>query len=134
MKVENNYSEWISIAEMDLSSARHLFNTHHPIPLEIVCFHAQQASEKALKGFLIAQGVEFPKTHDLQDLGERCEKLNCNFAELRSPIVMLNRYSVIPRYPNELQITQQDASMSLDCADKIMVFVKQAIDGLSQRQ
>lgn len=36
----------------------------------IVCFHAQQAVEKALKAALAARGVDFPFTHDLAALAE----------------------------------------------------------------
>jgi hypothetical protein len=35
MNAENNPSEWVRIANLDLSAAHHLFNTHHPKPLEI---------------------------------------------------------------------------------------------------
>ena len=53
MKIENNFGEWIAIAEVDFSSARHLFETHYPKTPGIVCFHAQQATEKMLKGFFV---------------------------------------------------------------------------------
>ena len=72
MSVENNPIEWVRIAELDLSSAHHLFKTHHPNPLEIVCFHSQQAAEKVLKCFLVMQNIDFPKTHDLNELWKMC--------------------------------------------------------------
>ena len=31
--------EWIRLVDMDLSTAKRIFETHHPIPIEIVCFH-----------------------------------------------------------------------------------------------
>src|ERR1700690_958329 len=39
----------------------------------IVCFHAQQAVEKALKAVLAAHRVEFEHTHDLRVLIGQCE-------------------------------------------------------------
>ena len=45
MNVDSNLSEWIRLAEMDMATARHMFETYHPKPLEVVCFHAQQAME-----------------------------------------------------------------------------------------
>ena len=39
----------------------------------IVCFHAQQAVEKALKAVLASRDVVFPFTHDLDGLIEFCE-------------------------------------------------------------
>jgi HEPN domain-containing protein len=45
-------AEWLKIAYDDFDSALHLFNTKHPKPLEIICYHCQQSVEKALKAFL----------------------------------------------------------------------------------
>ena len=39
-----------------------------------VGFHAQQAVEKAVKVVLMLEGVDFPKTHDLEYLIVRAEK------------------------------------------------------------
>ncbi|UTC76000.1 HEPN domain-containing protein [Treponema sp. OMZ 792] len=44
--------EWYSYAERDLITANHLVKTLHPVPLEIVCYHCQQSSEKFLKGYI----------------------------------------------------------------------------------
>ena len=32
------------------------------------CFHSQQAAEKAMKGALVLEGIEFPYVHDLRRL------------------------------------------------------------------
>jgi len=37
-------SEWLEIASNDLTVAHHLFDTMHPKPLEIICYHCQQAN------------------------------------------------------------------------------------------
>ncbi len=47
--------EWFVIANTDLASATFLQNMH-PIPIEIICYHCQQATEKYLKGFLASHG------------------------------------------------------------------------------
>ena len=72
MNANTDVSEWIRLAEMDLATAHHMNKTFHPIPLEIVCFHSQQAAEKMLKCFLVSQQIEPPKTHDMQVLLEMC--------------------------------------------------------------
>jgi len=53
MTPESDPKEWIRIAEMDLSSSHYLFENHRPKPLEIICFHTQQAAEKMLECFLV---------------------------------------------------------------------------------
>lgn len=35
----------------------------------IACFHAQQSAEKALKAVLCLRGIEYRRTHDLEELG-----------------------------------------------------------------
>ena len=127
MNAESNPGEWVRIAELDLSAAHHLFITHHPKPLEIICFHTQQAAEKMLKCYLVLRNENFPKTHDLQELNELCEKINKNFERIRNSIIILNRYSVIPRYPNELQIEEHDTIKALEHADIIMDFIKKLL-------
>ena len=43
---------WLDFAENDLAVAKHLLETFHPKPLEIICYHCQQAAEKAIKSRL----------------------------------------------------------------------------------
>jgi len=38
--------EWTSFASKDLDVAVHLLETFRPMPLEIICFHCQQAAER----------------------------------------------------------------------------------------
>ena len=45
------FHEWMKYAVADFTAATHL-TSHHPVQLEIVCYHSQQAGEKALKAIL----------------------------------------------------------------------------------
>ena len=40
--------DWYEFAVMDFNAAKHLWNIMHPKPLEIICYHCQQAVEKIL--------------------------------------------------------------------------------------
>ena len=55
--------KWFKKAEDDLIVAKHLFEDLYPKQIEIICYHAQQSIEKALKGFLVYNDIEAPKTH-----------------------------------------------------------------------
>lgn len=55
---------WLRRARSDLALARSAA-TSADILYEDLCFHPQQAVEKAIKGVLVQRSVEFPKTHDL---------------------------------------------------------------------
>ena len=120
-------SEWVRLAEMDLSTARHMFYTFYPIPLEIVCFHSQQTAEKMLKAYLVSQGIEPPKIHDMRKLCDMCIEIEKNFDEIFTEAVLLTRYAVRLRYPIELELIESDASKAIEYADKVMSFVKTLI-------
>jgi HEPN domain-containing protein len=127
MSVEGNPAEWIRLAEMDIATSHHMFETYHPKPLEVVCFHAQQAAEKMLKCFLASKNIEIPKIHDLRVLCERCIELETSFNDIYKPSIMLTRYSVVPRYPTEWDLTAQDAAKAIEDADAVMKFIKERI-------
>ena len=55
MKNERILKEWAEFARMDFLAAKHLYEHMHPKPLEIICYHCQQAIEKLLKGVLISR-------------------------------------------------------------------------------
>ena len=124
MNAHNEISEWIRLAEMDLSTAHHMFETFWPKPLEIACFHSQQSAEKMLKCFLVSQAIEPPKTHDMQVLIEMCAEINSGFNDIYEEAATLTNYAVRLRYPAELEIAERDAEDAIKNADKIMLFVK----------
>jgi|GEM_PF-1569829 len=37
--IQRDVAEWLRFVAMDQNTARHLFETMHPKPLEIICFH-----------------------------------------------------------------------------------------------
>lgn len=57
----------MQFADEDLRTARACLNDDD-VPPRQACYFAQQAAEKALKGCLIACGVEYPRSHDLDYL------------------------------------------------------------------
>jgi len=59
-------AQWITHAESDLRLGR-LGADDSAVLREQVCFHAQQAAEKALKAVLLSREIEFPWT-DLVNL------------------------------------------------------------------
>ncbi|MDR1949122.1 MAG: HEPN domain-containing protein [Spirochaetaceae bacterium] len=116
-------AQWFSIADDDLKSAEYLATMQHPRPEGIICFHCQQSAEKYLKGYLFKNNMEPPKIHDLLKLLELCENVNSQFSTILQKCNNLNRYSVIPRYPDELEITPEDTKNAIQYARAIRVFV-----------
>lgn len=65
------------------------------------CFHAHQAVEKMLKGFLLSRGRRVPRTHSLLELGKLAQELGFP-GELAAKIRMLDGYYLPTRYPDAL--------------------------------
>ena len=114
--------EWFQFANMDLAVAEHL-QEMHPQPLEIICYHCEQAAEKYLKGYLVYCGVfNPPKTHDLDVLCEMCSKYDEGFQEIKRACNVLAGYGVQPRYPHEMEILEHDMQNALEYARQIRDF------------
>jgi HEPN domain-containing protein len=61
-------NEWVVKAENDLRNASHTLKMGARCPTDTVCFHAQQCIEKYMKALLVLENVDFPKTHDLEEI------------------------------------------------------------------
>lgn len=66
---------WLEKARLDLG-AGHADLRSEPSFTGDAMFHAQQATEKALKCLLAWHDTPFRKTHDLADLGNLCANLD----------------------------------------------------------
>lgn len=69
------------------------------VHLADLCFHAQQAAEKAIKALLVNQGVEFPYVHDLVFLLSLLEAAGHAAPEPVRLAKELTRYASVTRYP-----------------------------------
>jgi HEPN domain-containing protein len=123
MDKDKELKQWFLKANDDLKSAEYLATMHYPRPEGIICFHCQQSAEKYLKGYLFHNDVQFPAIHDLIRILEFCEGVDVQFSTILPKCNTLNRYSVIPRYPDELEITPEDANNALQFAKEIKRFV-----------
>ena len=120
---EEILQQWLDKGEEELRSAEYLSTMHYPTPDETICYLCQQSAEKYLKGFLFSQDIEPEKTHDLEYLLEICQKFNAEFSSLSSKVYILTGYAVLPRYPNELGITNEDMKNAISNAKSIQEFV-----------
>lgn len=93
--------EWGDKAEADFGTSEREFRVRKSPNLDAVCFHAQQAAEKFLKGVLCAKGIEAPRTHDLEILLNLCLKHFPLWEALRPDLQLLTQFAVGFRYPGE---------------------------------
>jgi len=94
---------------------------------EGLCFHAQQAVEKALKAVLIAKGVPPTKTHNIRTL-----------LDLLPPDVVppeevedaagLTDYAVISRYPGDFEsIDEKEYKETVQLAETVVFWAERII-------
>lgn len=110
--------------------AEHLNKTYHPKPLEIICFHCQQAAEKAVKSIIVLNGSQggIPKKHDLFLLLNQIKNMVSieenyyDYADILAP------YSVAMRYPNELFLEDRHAEKAIQMANEFVKWAKLNLD------
>ncbi|MHC6204577.1 HEPN domain-containing protein [Breznakiellaceae bacterium SP9] len=115
--------EWLQFAENDLRSANNLM-THYPIHIEVVVYLCQQSAEKSLKGLLVVNNIQPPKTHNLSELLILCKGSGLNAGVIAKECNFLNQYSVTPRYPHEIAVSKSDPPIALDYAKTVLELVK----------
>src|SRR4051794_39229936 len=98
--------EWVEKAEVDYRAARKLLPSRPPM-YDPVCFHCQQAAEKYLKALLEEQGLNMPRTHDLEDLLGLLLQAHPILKLQRRGLKSLNRYAVDARYPGFRTVKRQ---------------------------
>ena len=84
--------QWITKAAVDLVVIEKL-TEFEVVATSAVCFHCQQVVEKYLKVFLIANGIDIKKTHNIEFLLAECSDIDPSD---------LNDYGVDIRYPGDL--------------------------------
>lgn len=118
--------EWLRRAVGNLALAR------QPKPAEALwedlCFHAQQAAEKAVKAVLTLRGIDFPKSHDIAEL-----------LALLSPAGVpddlwnadsLTEYAVVTRYPGRKPpVSEEEYRRAVTVAEQVVRWAEGIIHG-----
>ncbi len=118
-------ADWLRYAYSDLALAGIT-----PLPrvlLEQLCFHAQQAAEKALKAILVACNVAVPHTHNLRTLFDLLP------ADLLVPSDVqmaagLSDYAVASRYPGVSEsVEDEEYREAVDLAEAVVYWAERVI-------
>ncbi len=110
---------WLAKADMDIKTAAHELTAAPPFTADAV-FHAQQAAEKAMKGFLAWHDVPFRKTHDLAEIGHQCAGLDPSLESLLMRSASLTQYAWKFRYPGEPEEpSREEAEISIALAREV---------------
>jgi len=119
--------QWLAKARSDLLNADNNLRAEE-VPFDTVCFHCQQAAEKMLKAWLVAQGQNYPMTHDLLALLERILPLSPEAEPLRSRLALLMPYAVEIRYPDDwFMPSRADAEEARRAAGEVLAWLKRLL-------
>lgn len=115
-------ADWFVRGDDDLSAVKTLFDAGG-VP-NTICFHAQQAGEKYLKGFLAHHGKHVRKIHDLEVLLDASKTIDPSFESLRDDARFLSQFYVESRYPDDYaEFSREDAERAYEAALRIKRFV-----------
>ena len=130
MSTKKDIRAWLEYAAMDYSVAQTLFELHHPRPHEIICYHCQQAAEKAIKALFIYLNIPggIPRKHDLSFLPNQLQQKTDISPLLRRSADTLNVYGVISRYPNEIHVDDWRTEQALQYAQAFLTWAKDIAD------
>ena len=125
--VKKEVKEWFSRAEKDFEEAKFLFD--HNRPLEYVALLLHQAVEKCLKGFLINNGWELKKSHDLVKLVRDATKFDESFENFIPLMEEMADYYIESRYPVGylVEYTRKELEKSVKDAQAFIAFIKEKV-------
>lgn len=126
--------EWLKHARSDLHYAI-LGHDNSSVLAVHVCFHAQQAVEKAIKTVLLHRHVDFPLVHDLDELIEIARKGDLEIPPFLDGVDLLTPYAVESRYPGDWdEITELDVDLAISLAKQVLTWADQVINKSGKEQ
>jgi len=123
---------WLAKSNSDLAAANLLLESDGPY--DTVCFHAQQAVEKVLKGLLAFYELPIPKTHDLEELQRLCLEVQTLPKLAGLDLTQITDYAVAVRYDLEFWPDQETASEALTLAQQVQQIILDILPANDQEQ
>ena len=120
---------WLEQAQIDLQWAKHLTQegAYH-----LACFLAQQVSEKALKGFLYAQGLEVVLGHSVERLCHEAARYEPSFLEDCRRWSVLDAFYIPTRYPNGLPDSIPARVYTQNAAQEAVALAQEVVDKVTR--
>ncbi len=116
--------KWIKRAESSLAKSKIGVNVEN-ILLEDLCFDAQQATEKALKGLLAFTNISIPKTHSISFLIKTLKDGGVPIPNSIIDSVTLTSYAVETRYPGDYEkVELEEYEQAVILSESVVDFVK----------
>ncbi len=127
----DHQQEWMNFARSDLAFAR--LHNIEGLSFEGLCFHAQQATEKALKAVMIHREMDFPYTHQIKTLISLLSDGGVEVGLDADRADELTRYAVLSRYAGLPEpVTREEYESALEIAEQIVEWAEDQIQRRDQ--
>ncbi len=120
---------WLDFANADMETASFLYEKQYPRQPEIICYHCQQAAEKAIKALYLAKEIPggIPRKHDLWFLLDQIKNAVKIPDSIYDAAEKLDPYAIVFRYPGENRIDDYRAKQALELAGSVVEWVKLSV-------
>lgn len=119
--------EWLMHAASDLEYGRKGQSVPLVLPVH-VCFHAQQAAEKAMKAVLRAAEFDFPPIHDLWLIANLLTEAGARLPDDLQEACKLTPFAAMTRYPSDWDpIEPHEVEEALDIAGRVLAWAKEEV-------
>lgn len=121
-------ADWLRIAEKDLGRVQRLLDEHDA---GLAGFCLQQAMEKFLKAFLLSQGWQLRRIHNLDTLLDDAITYDASFEDFRSACQKITAFYFMERYPFVIEagITEEDVRSSLEQVKELIEKLRARVIG-----
>ena len=123
--VTESSDELISKAEKDIMTVKVLsVQKFYPEDsmYDITCFHATQAVEKLLKAYIIKNGLNVSKTHDIDHLQKIAMGIDTSFKNINKDFMSINEFVPDIKYSEQEPITKQNINKVIKSLETICNF------------
>jgi HEPN domain-containing protein len=93
----------------------------------MVCFHAQQAIEKALKSLLAFHAQPIPRSHDLDELQRLCLTVYSDPKLATLELAEMTDYAVALRYDIEFWPEKPTAEEAIRLATQVLEIIRAVV-------
>ena len=115
--------DWVEKAEGNYISALALTKERHKSVTDVICNQCQQCAKKYLKALLVRHGIEFPKTHDLDELEDLVIGTDPDVRLIDKFLIVLNPYGIDIRYPG-VQATAEEAKEAIRAMKEVRKYAR----------
>jgi HEPN domain-containing protein len=96
---------------------------------ENLCFHTQQAAEKALKAVYLHCGWGFCYVHDLEELITGLRQNSLHVPEAVEDAVVLTSYAFEARYPGLAEpVSEEESRQAMELAQTVVRWAEEMIE------